>query len=158
MIEILAARFPEDRGAVQTIFREYVTSPSTSLDYQDYEAEFATLPGNYVPPSGCLLLAWEGNRVAGCAALRPVDDEVAEMKRVYVRPEHRGQGIGRRLVEQLLRLARQAGYRRICLDVLAEFTAAQALYRTLGFLPAPPVSFNPTPGALFLGLDLPPPP
>ncbi len=157
MIEILAARFPEDQAAVLSIFREYVTSPSVSLDYQDHEAEFAALPGKYAPPSGYLLLAWSNNQVAGCAALRPIDDKIAEMKRVYVRPDYRGQGIGRRLVLQLLRLAEQAGYRRICLDVLAEFTTAQALYRTLGFLPAPPVSFNPMPGTLFLGLDLPSP-
>ena len=82
MIEILAARFPEDRAAVLAIFREYVTSPRASLDYQDYEAEFAALPGKYAPPRGCLLLAWVENQVAGCAALRPVDDETAEMKRV----------------------------------------------------------------------------
>lgn len=154
MIEILPARFPEDREVVVSIFREYVSSPSVSLEYQDYESEFATLPGKYAPPAGCLILAWQNGQVTGCAALRPVDERVAEMKRVYVRPGHRGEGIGRQLVQHLLSSARQYGYERVCLDVLGEFTAAQSLYRTLGFRPAPAVSFNPTPGALFLGLDL----
>ncbi len=157
MIEILPACFPEDREAVIAIFREYVASPRASLEYQDYESEFATLPGTYAPPAGCLLLAWQDGQIAGCAALRPVDARIAEMKRVYVRPGRRGEGIGRRLVQDLLLLARQRGYERVCLDVLPEFTAALALYRTLGFQPAPAVSFNPTPGALFLGIDLPSP-
>ncbi|WP_439894179.1 GNAT family N-acetyltransferase (plasmid) [Ralstonia sp. 25C] len=154
MIDIRPARFPDDMAAVQAIFREYVASPSVSLDFQDYEAEFATLPGKYAPPRGCLLLAWKAGAVVGCAAFREVDAATCEMKRVYVRPTARGEQLGRRLVERLLQDAKAAGYARMCLDVLPEFKAAQALYASLGFTPAPPVTFNPVPGTLFLGRTL----
>jgi ribosomal protein S18 acetylase RimI-like enzyme len=92
--------------------------------------------------------------VVGCAALRQVDACACELKRVYVRPQARGMALGRQLVQQMVRTAREAGYRRMCLDVLAEFVAAQRLYESLGFLPAEPVSFNPVPGTRFLALDL----
>ncbi len=154
MPDITAARFPEDRDAVLAIFTEYVRSPSVSLDYQGYTREFAELPGSYAAPAGCLLLARVGREVVGCAALRRVDDTTCEMKRVYVRPQARGQALGRQLVERILAEARRAGYQRICLDVLPEFTAARQLFHSLGFVAAEPVSVNPVPGTAFLGLEL----
>lgn len=154
MSKIKTARFPEDYEHVIDIFREYVTSPTADLGFQDYEAEFAGLPGKYAAPDGCVLLAWKGNAIVGCAALRRIDKHTCEMKRVYVRPVARGENLGRRLVNQILETARQIGYARICLDVLPEFTAAQRLYMSLGFRPSTPVSFNPVPGTLFLALDL----
>jgi putative acetyltransferase len=154
MIEIREAKFPEDHDVVKDIFLEYVLSPSVSLVYQDYEVEFSSLPGNYAPPQGRLLLAWQGSVVVGCAALRQVDQTICEMKRVYVRPVARGTKLGRRLVERILLEARIAGYTRVCLDVLPEFTTACQIYLSLGFKDAPPVSFNPVPGTRFLGLDL----
>lgn len=154
MIEIKPAHFPEDLESVVNIFREYVSSPSVSLDFQDYELEFASLPGKYSAPEGRLLLAWKEGAVVGCAALRKVDLNVCEMKRVYLRPVARGEGLGRRLIVGILAQARIAGYSRICLDVLPEFVAAQAIYESLGFLPSAPITFNPVPGTKFLGLDL----
>ncbi|WP_280190250.1 GNAT family N-acetyltransferase [Delftia sp. PS-11] len=154
MTDIRPARFPEDLDAVVRIFREYVASPTVSLDFQDFETEFAALPGKYAAPRGCILLACQDGQPVGCAALRPVDAQTAEMKRVYVRPTVRGEQLGRRLVQGVLDLARQAGYTRICLDVLPEFQAAQRLYESLGFVDAPPVSFNPVPGTRYLGLAL----
>ncbi len=154
MLTIRPADFPTDRDDVIAIFREYVSSPSVSLDFQDYETEFAGLPGHYAAPKGCLLLARDGTHVLGCAALRRVDDLRCEMKRVYVRPVARGRQAGRLLVEAIVQEARRAGYARICLDVLPEFTAARKLYNSLGFVPAEPVSHNPVPGTAFLALDL----
>jgi len=154
MTEIHHALFPQDLEAVKDIFREYVGSATVSLEFQDYEAEFAALPGKYAAPQGRLLLAWRGDCVVGCVALRQVDATTCEMKRVYVRPEARGEHLGRRLVERILAEARAAGYQRICLDVLPEFIAAQQIYAALGFTDAPPVTFNPVPGTKFLGLDL----
>lgn len=154
MIEIKPARFPEDLEPVVAIFREYVASPSVSLDFQDYEPEFASLPGKYAAPDGRLFLLWKGGAVVGCAALRKVAGSICEMKRVYIRPAARGEGLGRRLIESILVEAREAGYSRICLDVLPEFFAAQGIYESLGFRPAPPITFNPVPGTKFLGLDL----
>ena len=154
MNAIKPAIFPEDLERVITIFREYVASPSVNLDFQDYESEFAALPGKYAVPEGRLLLAWKNGAVVGCAALRKVDASVCEMKRVYVQPAARGDGLGRRLVESTIAAAREAGYSRICLDVLPEFTRAQHMYASLGFRPTAPVTFNPVPGTQFLGLDL----
>lgn len=154
MIEIRHARIPDELDAVRDIFREYVGSVSADLGFQNYEAEFAALPGAYAAPAGCLLLGWRGGRAVGCVALRPVDAVTCELKRLYVRPAARGEALGRRLVERMLDEARAAGYRRICLDVLPEFDAAIRLYAALGFQPAPPVTHNPVPGTRFLGLDL----
>lgn len=151
---ILPARFPADLQDVVAIFREYVASPSVSLAFQDYEREFAGLPGKYAEPDGCVLLARQDAVVVGCAALRRVSRSACELKRVYVRPGARGNSIGRRLVEQMIRTARAAGYASMCLDVLPEFVAAQRLYESLGFVPAPAVSHNPVPGTRFRALAL----
>lgn len=154
MLIIRQALFPTERDDVVSIFREYVSSPTVSLGFQDYEAEFAGLPGKYAAPEGYLLLAREGDTVLGCAALRRVDELTCEMKRVYVRPAARGRNLGRLLVEAILNEAKLAGYSRICLDVLPEFTAAQKLYESMGFESAEPVSFNPVPGTKFLAFAL----
>ena len=154
MLIIRQALFPTEQDDVVSIFREYVNSPTVNLGFQEYEAEFAGLPGNYAPPEGRLLLAREGDTVLGCAALRRVDESTCEMKRVYVRPAARGRNIGRLLVEAILKEAKLVGYSRLCLDVLPEFTTAQKLYQSMGFEPAEPVSFNPIPGTKFLALTL----
>ncbi|MGU7774350.1 N-acetyltransferase family protein [Burkholderia sp. MR1-5-21] len=154
MIDIRAARYPDDASVVEAIFREYIASATVSLEFQDYETEIAALPGKYAAPRGILLLAWDGAHVVGCAAFREVDAATCEMKRVYVRPAARGTQLGRQLVERLLREAKAAGYARICLDVLPEFVAARRLYASLGFTSAPPVTVNPVEGTEFLGRDL----
>ena len=154
MIEIKSANFPQERDCVVAIFSEYIASPSVSLNFQDVEPELASLPGKYAAPEGGLLLAWKNGAVVGCAAFRKVDESICEMKRVYVRPAVRREGLGLRLIEHILKQAREAGYARICLDVLPEFATAQRIYQSLGFQPAPPVAFNPVPGTQFLGLDL----
>lgn len=156
-IDIRAACFPADRPAVIEIFSEYVASPRADLSFQDYTREFAHLPGSYAAPRGSILLAWVEGELAGCAALRPVDAAIGEMKRVYVRPLARGLGLGRQLLMMIIDQARRAGYDELRLDVLPEFTAARALYADLGFQPAAPVTHNPIPGTAFLGLMLPPP-
>ncbi|WP_411880207.1 GNAT family N-acetyltransferase [Polaromonas sp. YR568] len=156
MTDIRHANFPEDLEHVVAILREYVASPSVSLAFQNYEAEFAALPGKYAAPEGCLLLAWKRQTVVGCAALRRVDASTCEMKRVYVRPDARGESLGRRLIERILDEARGAGYSRICLDVLPEFSAAQRIYESLGFQASAPVTFNPVPGTKYLALELSP--
>jgi putative acetyltransferase len=154
MIDIRHAQFPKDMAAVLDIWREYVVSPSVSLDYQDNEAEFASLPGPYARPDGRLLLAERSGQVVGCIALRRVSRQICEMKRLYVRPSVRDLGVGRRLVQRLIAEAQSAGYVEMRLDVLPEFKAAQRLYAELGFAPAAQVAHNPIAGALFLGLLL----
>ena len=156
MAYIRPARFPKDAGEVLDIFCEYLASPSVDLCYQNNAAELADLPGKYASPAGCVLLGWTAERVVGCVAMRPVDQHICEMKKLYVRPEARGTGLGRGLITAVLNAARTAAYHEIRLDVLPEFTAARALYAEFGFAPAAPVTFNPVPGSTFLGLALDP--
>ena len=96
------AQFPQDSEEVLGIWREFVASPTVSLDFQGNEAEFASLPGKYAPPGGRVLLAVSAKAVVGCVAMRRVDDTICEMKRLYVRPAARGGGVGRMLVERLI--------------------------------------------------------
>jgi putative acetyltransferase len=141
-------------GDVRTLFEEYAASLPFDLDFQGFADELAGLPGAYAPPRGRLLLALDGGSAVGCVALRPVDGQTAELKRLYVRPRARGTGAGRRLTESAVAAARAAGYERIVLDTVPGMEAAQALYRSLGFADTAPYRFNPVDGASFLELRL----
>lgn len=154
LIEIRPARVPADLSAVRALFLEYAASLGFDLCFQGFDEELATLPGKYAPPAGRLLLAWRGGEAAGCVALRPLQGDACEMKRLYVRPAARGLQVGRRLAERICDEARAAGYRRILLDTLPSMTDAVRLYTALGFAPVAPYVFNPIDGALFLGRDL----
>ena len=124
------------------------------LRFQGFDAEVAGLPGRYAPPSGCLLLAMDGDIPAGCVALRDLGDGTCEMKRLYVTPEHRGRGLGRLLVEEVLRRAERMGYRRMVLDSLPEMAGAFALYRQHGFVETAPYWGHPTGHAIFMERSL----
>lgn len=139
---------------VCALFEEYAASLSFDLGFQGFEAELASLPGEYAPPDGRLLLALAGGEPVGCVALRRHGAETAELKRLYVRPAGRGGGAGRTLTAAALDAARAAGYARVVLDTVPGMEAAQALYRTLGFTETEPYRFNPVPGAVFLALSL----
>jgi len=141
--------------AVATLFREYAASLAFDLCFQGFDGEVASLPGPYAPPRGALLLARVDGADAGCVALRPLDAETGEVKRLYVRDVYRGRGVARALVDALLVRARAARYRRLRLDTVPSMQAAQALYRSYGFREIAPYTDNPVPGALFLELDLP---
>jgi GNAT superfamily N-acetyltransferase len=139
-----------DLDEIRVMLREYAAWLQVDLCFQNFEEELAGLPGEYQPPRGRLLIA-EG---AGCVALRPIDAEVCEMKRLYVRPEHRGSGLGRALVLAIISEARGIGYRRMRLDTMAKMGSAQSLYASLGFREIGAYRYNPEPGARFLELEL----
>jgi ribosomal protein S18 acetylase RimI-like enzyme len=142
-------------AVVRDLFREYEAWLGVDLCFQGFAAELAGLPGDYAPPSGRLLLASAGaDRAAGCVALRALDAERCEMKRLYVRPAHQGSGLGRTLVTTLIEEARGVGYRAMLLDTLPQMRAAQHLYESLGFRDVEPYRYNPYPGTRFLQLDL----
>ena len=141
---------PADLDEIRVMLREYAAWLEVDLCFQNFEQELAGLPGDYAPPRGRLLFA-EG---AGCIALRAIDEEICEMKRLYVRPQHRGSGLGRRLVQAIIDEARAIGYRRIRLDTMPKMDSAQKLYASLGFHEIAPYRYNPEPGARFLELDL----
>ena len=153
-MEIAQAVTPEQIVEARTLFREYERSLGIDLCFQGFEQELAGLPGAYAPPRGRLLLAVDGGAPAGCVALRPLDDAVCEMKRLYVRPPYRGRRPGRRLAERVIVDAQAFGYPRMRLDTLPSMKEALALYRALGFVEIAPYYANPVPGARFLELDL----
>lgn len=153
-MEIRAAEFPAHLAVVRALFQDYAAGLGFDLGFQDFAGELADLPGKYAPPRGRLLLAWLGEGVVGCVALRPIDAQTCEMKRLYLRPGLRGSGLGRKLVERICTEARQAGYGRICLDTVPQMKSAIALYTHLGFAPVAPYVHNPIAGALFLGRAL----
>lgn len=154
LVNIFPARFPTDAQEVVSIFRENVTNPSVSLDFPDYENEFAGLTGKYSEPDGRILLARTHNAVLGCVALRRVNDNTCELKRVYVRPSARGNNTGRQLVDHMIAEARGERYSTVCLDALPEFVAAQQLYESLGLVSAEAASYNTVPSTKFLALSL----
>ena len=139
---------------VRALFLEYAASLGVDLSFQGFEDEVAALPGGYAAPGGTLFLATEGESAAGCVGVRRVDASACEMKRLFVRPAHQGQGIGRDLAVQAIAWARAAGYDRMLLDTLPSMTAAQRMYEALGFRDVPPYRFNPIAGTRFLELRL----
>jgi ribosomal protein S18 acetylase RimI-like enzyme len=143
-----------DIGEIRALFLEYAQSLGIDLAFQDFEAEITGLPGAYSPPHGCLLLATADGRSAGCVAVRDLQAGLCEMKRLYVKPEARGQGVGRALAEAAIRFGRASGYEAMRLDTLPNMVAAQALYRQLGFREIPAYRYNPIPGTTFLELAL----
>jgi GNAT superfamily N-acetyltransferase len=154
VIDIRPARFPEDLESVRSLFGAYAASLPISLAFQDFDSELASLPGDYAPPQGRLLLAWEGGQAVGCVALRPLESPVCEMKRLYVSPVARSGGLGHRLASRICAEARSAGYLRMRLDTLPSMAAARRVYESLGFRPIAPYCFNPVPDAVFLEADL----
>lgn len=153
-MQILQAHLPQHLPAIRELFTEYARAIEVDLCFQGFDRELAELPGRYAPPAGRLLLAREGKRLAGCVALRQICDDTCEMKRLYVRPAFRQQGLGRRLAEKIVHFAREIGYERMRLDTLASMTAAIQLYESLGFQRIAPYYDNPLGGAVFLELKL----
>ena len=154
-LKIAQVETAADLIAARELFVEYAKSLNFSLCFQGFDQELASLPGDYVPPAGRLLLAEFYNRRAGCVALHRLEDGVCEMKRLYVRPEFRGHKIGRRLAEVVIAEARAAGYRLMRLDTVAPvMRQAVLLYRELGFYEISAYRPNPQPGTLYMELAL----
>ena len=157
-VSIVQAGFPADGDVVRSLFTEYVDSLGIDLSFQDVAAELAGLPGKYASPQGAVWLARDaGGNALGCVALRPsAPPGTGEIKRLYVRPEARGQALGQRLAEAVVGFARQASYTRLVLDTLASMQPALRVYRALGFRPVPAYYANPLPDTVYMALELPP--
>lgn len=140
---------------VRELFLEYAQSLGFSLCFQSFDKELADLPGHYAPPEGRLLMAEYDGQLAGCVALHELEPGICEMKRLYLRPQFRGKGLGRALVDRAIAEARQIGYRRIRLDTVEPLMKdAVAMYRKLGFREIAPYRANPIAGALYMELQL----
>jgi putative acetyltransferase len=137
------------------LFKEYAAGLGIDLCFQHFDKELALLPGDYVPPTGCLFLAMEGDTAVGCVALRRIADGICEMKRLYVRSEFRGTGMGRTLAQTIVQTAREIGYDRMRLDTLpGKMDRAIAMYRSFGFKEIEPYYENPVEQAVFMELLL----
>ena len=157
-VQISAPRTPLELDVLKALLREYADSLQVDLCFQGFEEELMTLRGSYVEPRGTLLMAWVDEKLAGCCGLRPLDTvdypNACEMKRLYVRPEWRKNGIGRYLAEATLDCARIAGYSCVLLDTLDGMETAREMYQELGFEEIPPYYFNPNEGAHYLKVNL----
>src|ERR1700678_4461902 len=159
MLRIEQASSEDQIALARELFLEYAKTLSVDLRFQNFTRELQELPGKYSPPAGRLLLAYINDhsasvRLAGCGALRPLSDEICEMKRLYVRTEFRGHGVGRSLTLALTSVAREIGYRALRLDTLPEMHGAHKLYEELGFREIAPYCANPIEGVRYLELDL----
>lgn len=154
MIAIVAAESADRVREVRALFVEYAASLPVDLAYQQFEHELASLPGDYSSPFGCLRLALDDRRAVGCVGVRPLADGLCEMKRLYVRPNARGLGVGRRLAVAAIDFARAAGHRAMRLDTLPTMTESHALYRSLGFREIAAYRDCPVPGNLYMELPL----
>jgi ribosomal protein S18 acetylase RimI-like enzyme len=143
-----------DIAEVRRLFIEYAEWLAIDLSFQNFEEELAQLPGDYAAPDGRLLVAEHEGRAAGCVALRRLDPERCEMKRLYIPPEYRGSGLGRQMVLAIMAEARAIGYRWMRLDTLPQMIGAQKLYESVGFREIEAYRFNPVPGTRFLEVDL----
>ena len=153
-LHISQARSAADMIAVRALFVEYAEAIQVDLCFQQFDQELETLPGRYAPPAGELLLAYAGEAPAGCVGMRDLGKGIAEMKRLFVRPAYRSARLGRRLVEQIIKLAKERGYQRMRLDTLASMESAIGLYESLGFVEIESYCHNPIVGTRYFELSL----
>lgn len=153
-VTIAEVREPSELETARSLFQEYAACLGSDVCLQGFGKEVAALPGEYARPHGRLLLASVDDQMAGCVGLRRLEPDTCEMKRLYVRPEYRGLGVGRELAQTITTESRTAGYRRLRLDTLPSMVSALALYRRLGFREIPPYGDNRVEGAVYLELHL----
>jgi GNAT superfamily N-acetyltransferase len=157
MTEIIQVQTPTAVSAVHDLFLEYAQSLGFSLCFQGFDQELASLPGDYSPPSGRLLLALVDGAPAGCIGIHALSDDTCEIKRLYVRRQYRGHQLGRKLAEKAIEEARAIGYGTMRLDTIEDkMKTAVQLYRELGFVEIAPYRENPIPSALYMELHLKP--
>lgn len=154
LLKIIPAQTEEDYDIAKKLFIEYANSLGFDLSFQDFEEELANLPGEYVSPTGCLLIAVYKEQPVGCVALRKLSDGICEMKRLYVKEKFRRLGIGRALVEAVIDKARKIGYNYMRLDTVPSMEVARALYISVGFKKTDAYRYNPIEDAVFMELKL----
>jgi ribosomal protein S18 acetylase RimI-like enzyme len=153
-MQILNVQSADQIEMIRTLFLEYAQSLDFNLCFQSFDEELASLPGKYAEPEGKLLIAIVDDQPAGCIAMRKLDNETCEMKRLWVQPPFRGRGIGEALVRSVMALAKP-NYKKMRLDTVASSMAsAVKLYKALGFHEIKPYTHNPVTGAMFMECDL----
>jgi len=158
MADIIEAQTDEHYRQARRLIEAYAAELGVDLEFQGLSDELGALAAVYGPPRGAMLLLRDGEAWIGCAGLRPLDSGIVELKRMFIRPSHRGRGLGRMLMDTLIATARRLGCEAIRLDTLASLRPALGLYRRSGFANIPPYRFNPLRDAVFLELTLDPRP
>ncbi len=153
-IDLALASTSELVATARELFLEYADAIGVDLEYQGFSAELVALPSPYEPPHGALFIVHVNGKAAGCVALRRLDDQTGEMKRLYVRPGFRSLGLARALIKAVILAARDAGFMELRLDTLPSMESAQRLYRVLGFMEIPPYNNTHLPGTRFYALRL----
>lgn len=154
MADFITAVTEEDYREARALLREYEAEIEVDLCFQGFQEELETLERVYGPPGGILFLLRQEDQTAGCVALKDLGGGVCEMKRLFLRPGFRGEGLGRRCAERIVQAGREMGYGAMRLDTLPAMRAAIALYRSMGFTEIPRYTENPLEGALFMELRL----
>jgi ribosomal protein S18 acetylase RimI-like enzyme len=154
VLRIREASGPADYEDARRLFEEYAGALGFDLGFQRFQEELASLPGEYAPPDGCILLAEREAELCGCVAMRALGEGTCEMKRLFVRPESRHSGVGQALAVAVIRAAQDRGYSRMRLDTVASMIEARRLYAKLGFREIPPYRHNPLDGAQFFEIQL----
>ncbi len=153
-IKILQAETDEHYRQAKLLFRQYASTLDFDLGFQGFEDEVTTLPGVYSPPDGCILLAVDIDRFVGCVALRKLENNICEMKRLFVIPEYRAKKVGRLLANKVVALAGKSGYKTMRLDTVAEMKEANRLYQSLGFQQIEAYCYNPLEKAAYYELHM----
>ncbi len=143
----------EDTDNIRALFREYQQWLGVDLCFQGFEEELTTLPGKYAPPDGAILLAVENDEIIGCVAIRPITEQQAELKRLYLRSAYQGQGIGKQLFHKAMSRAKTIGYQSVVLDTLPTMQSALYLYQAYGFREIEGYYHNPHPGTKYYRYD-----
>ena len=154
MTRIIHARTRNHYQWVRRLFQQYADSLGFDLEFQGFSQELENLPGDYSPPKGCILMAVRAEEFVGCVALRPLEDRICEMKRLFVLSDFRGRKIGRALALGIIEEARSRGYERMRLDTIESMKEAKQLYRSLGFRPIKAYRYNPLDNPTYFELDL----
>jgi ribosomal protein S18 acetylase RimI-like enzyme len=154
MTRIIHAQTKAHYQSARNLFKQYADSIGFDLEFQGFGRELAKLPGDYDSPRGCILMAKVAGSYAGCVALRPLEENICEMKRLYVKPEYQCRGIGRALASSVIGEARNKGYQKMRLDTIESMQAAQALYFSLGFKTIEAYCYNPLENPSFMELEL----
>jgi ribosomal protein S18 acetylase RimI-like enzyme len=153
-MNIITLNNKNDMEHVRALFLEYAESLPFKLDFQNFEQELDDLPGKYKEPSGCIMVAFIDEEAVGCIAIREIENNICEMKRLYVKSKYRGVGMGKKLVDESIKKAKEKGYKYMKLDTLASMKGAVSLYRSKGFIDIESYIYNPFEDALFMQLKL----
>jgi len=144
----------EGIALARQLFTEYAQSLGFPLDFQDFDRELENLPGDYATPEGCIYLCRIDDTIAGCTALRKIEENICELKRMYVKPKFRRKGMGKVMAQEIIRRAKKIGYKKMRLDTLKTMKTALNIYKSLGFKEILPYRFNPLKDAVYLELEL----